>query len=180
MSWVHLHPLWNACAHPHVQAHVSPRQEGKGWSLWSLWSLCLPQDGQSSASISEHASRPGRSRQTRERSPVSARRCHPPTPLEKHLQEKCLSAKPAALLKAAMNTAQAAGGGRRRLWGSRWSYTPASPAPAHSSLIRPGRALPISDPADIRELSAWNRNPKSRLQQDSDSHGAEQADKSWA
>lgn len=113
VSWAHLHPLRDACAHPHVQAHVSPCQGGTALSLSSrstelsprLWA-CLS---------------PGRSTQTRERSLLSARRCHPPTLLGKHLQEKCLSAKAAALLKPALSTAQAARGGRRRLRGSQSS-----------------------------------------------------------
>jgi len=79
-----------------------------------------------SLAFSKRASRPSRSRQTRERSQLFVRRCHPPTPLRKHLQEKRLSAKPAFLLKPALNAGEAARGSRRRLRGSWFSLQPGS------------------------------------------------------
>lgn len=131
---------------------------------------CLPRDGQSSASASEPASGPGRSRQTRERSPLFARRCHPPTLLGKHLQEKCLSAKAAALLKPAMSAAGAAGGGCGALT-ARWSSTPASPAPAQTRARLPEPAGQGSAHRGFCRDHCWRQGavcvmPRSGPQQD--------------
>lgn len=97
---------------------------------------------------------PSQSRQTRERSPLFARLYHPPTPLGKHLQEKCLSARPEDLLKPGMNTQEADGGGRRRMQGSHWSP---STHRTYLSLRGSTRAVvcPISDPGDVRDLCVW-------------------------